>query len=207
MTPISAHRFTVPPTTMFDDLKTRFDRSMKALQRFLDRPISVKKGSLLLGVPAKQQRAERRAAVRQVERRMQHDLFTLMKQHPESRKLMRHLGLLERTLRREGYEAVEALPKRVIEQALSQLERLVWDWTPTGLAELRSRLAVIVKTRAADAGRPAAADSVYLPIHGRPAADVTEVDHETYEEMERSWTGRLPLDDAKIQAAEARGAR
>ena len=53
---------------------------------------------------------------------MRHDLYQLLEQHPASRQLVRHLDLVERTLRRGGLEALEALPIRVITKALAQLE-------------------------------------------------------------------------------------
>jgi hypothetical protein len=130
---------------------------------------------------------------------LRRELYQLLEQHPTSRELMRHLDLVERTLRQEGFTAVEALPVRVIAKALGQLERLVWDWTPEGLAELRSRLAVIVKTRQVDAPArptaPAAKAPVAVPepdLGGALVGDATEIDHAAFEEMERSWSGQMP---------------
>ena len=125
-------------------------------------------------------------------------------------KVMRHLDLLERTLRTRGYEAVEALPVRMVAQALSQLERLVWDWTPEGLAELRSRLSILVKARQAEEQRAVAAmppTDVMPARHGAPAQlEVTEVDHAEFEEMERSWAGQMPPGAALALASAKAGA-
>ncbi|MBC8056172.1 MAG: hypothetical protein H7Y61_06300 [Rhizobiales bacterium] len=186
---------------MIDDLKSQLGSSMQTMRRFLQRPISVKQGTLTLGVPAGSARAQAREEERQRVRRMRRDLYELMQQHPTSRQLMRHLDLVERTLRREGYAAVEALPVRVIAKALAQLEKLVWDWTPVGLAELRSRLAVMVKSRQPEAEQEAASTAALeleMATHHSPA-DVTEVDHAEFEEMERSWAGRMPT--GPVQAA------
>ncbi|MEP7100091.1 MAG: hypothetical protein ABI781_06255 [Burkholderiales bacterium] len=179
---------------MLNDLRSKLGVSMKTVRSFLQRPISVRQGSLTLGVTASSLRAQARDEHRQRVRHMRRDLYTLMQQHPTSRELMRHLDLVERTLRHHGYTAVQALPVRVIAKALTQLEKLVWDWSTPGLAELRSRLAVMVKTRKPEAEHDAASTAALeldmSAHHG--TADVTEVDHAEFEEMERSWTGRMP---------------
>ena len=177
---------------MLNDLKTQFSHSMQTMRRLLQQPIGAAPGGSARS-PCSEAREERRQRVR----RMRRDLYQLLEQHPASRQLMRHLDLVERTLRLQGLTAVEALPARVIAKALVQLERLVWDWSPVGLAELRSRMAVMVKNQPlearASAGRadpPAPAPATRsIP---QELADVTEVDHATFEEMERSWHGRAP---------------
>ncbi len=185
---------------MLNDLKTQFSHSMQSMRRLLQQPIGATPGELERSTRS-QAREERRQRVR----RMRRDLYQLLEQHAASRQLMRHLDLVERTLRAEGLTAVEALPVRVIAKALVQLEKLVWDWSPVGLAELRSRMAVIVKNR------PAEADSRPAPVEAPPAravaqqpqelADVSEVDHATFEAMERSWHGRVPAASAGVHAA------
>lgn len=183
---------------MLNDLRSQLGHSMQTVRRFLERPISVKQGNVMLGVPASSLRAQARDEQRRRTRRMRRDLYELMQQHPTSRQLMRHLDLVERTLRDEGYAAVEALPVRVIGKALTQLEKLVWDWTPVGLAELRSRLAVTIKNRQPEAREEAEQEAastaaIELDMATRhSAAVVTEVDHADYEEMQRSWAGEMP---------------
>ena len=187
---------------MIDDLKSRLGSSMLTMRRFLQRPISVQRGNLTLGVPAASLRAQARDEERERVRRMRRDLYGLMQQHPGSRQLMRHLDLVERTLRREGYGAVEALSIRVITKALGQLEKLVWDWSTPGLAELRSRLAVMVKSRQLEAEQDAASTAAQAldaaTQHG--VIDVTEVDHAEFEQMERSWAGQMPEGVAKAMS-------
>jgi len=185
---------------MLNDLKTQFSHSMQTMRRLLQPPIAADESSRS---PRSQAREERRQRVR----RMRRDLYQLLEQHPASRELMRHLDLVERTLRVQGLTAVEALPPRVIAKALAQLERLVWDWSPVGLAELRSRLAVIVKNQpiAVRAPAPPQADPPAPTATARsiPQAlvEVSEVDHATFEEMERSWHGRVPQAPGAAQAA------
>lgn len=191
---------------MIKDLKAQLGSSMQAMRRFLQRPISVAQGTLTLGVPPVSLRKQSREEERQRVRRMRRDLYELMEQHPGSRKLMRHLDMVERCLRREGYAAVEALPVRVITKALAQLENLVRDWTKTGLAELRSRLAVMVKNRQPEAEQDAASTAaIELDMATQhSSADISEVDHATFEEMERSWIGEMPVGATEAQAAAKR---
>lgn len=191
---------------MIKDLKAQLGSSMQAMRRFLQRPISVAQGTLTFGVPPVSLRKQSREEERQRVRRMRRDLYELMEQHPGSRKLMRHLDMVERCLRREGYAAVEALPVRVITKALAQLENLVRDWTKTGLAELRSRLAVMVKNRQPEAEQDAASTAaIELDMATQhSSADISEVDHATFEEMERSWIGEMPVGAAEAQAAAKR---
>lgn len=190
---------------MLDDLKSQLGSSMQTMRRFLQRPINVKRGGLTLGVPAASLRTQAREEERRRTRRMRRDLYELMQQHPSSRQLMRHLDLVERTLRHEGYRAVEALSVGVIAKALMQLEKLVWDWSAPGLAELRSRLAVMVKNRQLEAEQEAATTAAIALDAGlhHGAADVTEVDHAEFEEMERSWAGQMP-DGAAEAIAQAK---
>jgi hypothetical protein len=176
---------------MLDDLKNQLGSSMKNVRRFLERPITVVEGNVTLGVSQSSLRAQERGEKRRHERLMKRDLYQMLEQHPSSRQLLRYLDLVERTLRRGGLDAVEDLPVRVIAKALHEMERLVWDWSSAGLAELRSRLAVMVKARPLDAQREAT-NTAALELDEARRADVTEVDHAMYEEMERSWTGIVP---------------
>ena len=191
---------------MLDDLKSQFGSSMKSVRRFLERPITVASdGNVSLGVSQNRQREQAREAKRQHERMLKRDLYQMLEQHPSSRQLMRYLDLVERTLRRGGLEALEALPVRVIAKALGEMERLVWDWSPAGLAELRSRMAVMVKNRPLDAQREATTTASIELDEARHAdtADVTEVDHSVYEEMERSWVGQMPQAVAEARKPDA----
>lgn len=184
---------------MLNDLKTQFGSSLRSVQRFLERPINLQQGNVTLGTAAHSLRAREKDEQRRRVRRMRRDLYELMQHHQGARLLMAHLDLVERTLRLEGLGAVEKLPVRVIAKALSQLERLVWDWSPAGLAELRSRMAILVKQRRAEvavapsAGAPASAmEEIDFEVSAPQVDHITEVDHAMFEEMERSWAGQLP---------------
>src|ERR1700712_5591788 len=185
---------------MLDVLKSQLGSSIHSVKRFLERPISVRAGNLTLGVAASNQRQQQRDQKRQRDRLMKRELYTLMEQHPSSRQLMRHLDLVERTLRKGGLDAVEKMPVRVLMKALTQLERLVWDWSAVGLAELRSRIAVMVKTRPMESEREEALSTASIELELAGHAEVTETDHATFEEMERSWIGEMPAAVAKAKA-------
>lgn len=183
---------------MLQDLKSQ----LHSVSTFFKRPLSVENGEIKLGVARSTLLAKARADERKHVRRMRADLFFMLEQHPASRELVRALALVERTLQRSGFEGVDALPQKVLARALTELERLVRDWSPEGLAELRSRLAVLVKTKPVEAERaapesvpseagPISKVSVFADLEPQ-AADVSEVDHELFEEMERSWVGQVP---------------
>ena len=186
---------------MLQVLKSQLGDSMKSVRSFLQKPIKLDEGNLKLGVSKSHLDAQAREALRKRVRHMRRDLYDLLGQHPSSRRLMRHLATVERTLQERGIEGFEALPARVIAKALDEMENVVRDWSPAGLAELRSRMAVIVKNRPRDsepAPLDAAVESVSGPVsvHAGFSAslppDVTEVDHAEFEEMERSWVGVVP---------------
>jgi len=89
------------------------------------------------------------------------------------------------------------------------MEGLVRDWSPTGLAELRSRMAVIVKARPHEealelaAIGPTTLGSVSVHVDLAGPGDVSEVDHAEFEEMERSWVGVVPAERSPQQPATA----
>ena len=184
---------------MLQALKSQLGESMSTMRQLLQKPIKLDAGHLALGASEASVRAKAREDNRRRVRRMKRDLYELFGQHPSSRQLMRRLAAVEHALHAKGLEGLEALPVRVIAKALSEMDGLVRDWSPTGLAELRSRMAVIVKTRPHDeAAQPdTSAPTTRSPVsvHGDLAplpADVSEVDHTEFEAMERSWVGVVP---------------
>jgi hypothetical protein len=76
------------------------------------------------------------------ERRMLSALSKVLDAHPRSRKVFRHLALVERTLRKYQPQALKALPPKVMAAALAQLETLIDDWSVPGLTALRRVLSV-----------------------------------------------------------------
>ena len=186
---------------MLQALKSQLGESMSTMRQLLQKPIKLDAGHLALGASEASVRAKAREDNRRRVRRMKRDLYELFGQHPSSRQLMRRLAAVEHALHAKGLEGLEALPVRVIAKALSEMDGLVRDWSPTGLAELRSRMAVIVKNRPRVVEAPkteAPVEVAAASVHAEDdfssslPADVSEVDHSVFEEMERSWVGVVP---------------
>ena len=102
-------------------------------------------------VPAKGQALSRAEVAARKERQdfalLQQQLAELLSELPETRATMRHLVFVEQSLERKGLRALNKLPLDVLKRALEQLEGLVVNWSPVGLATLRSRLAVAIIDR------------------------------------------------------------
>jgi hypothetical protein len=112
-----------------------------------------------------------------------------------ARTALHHLVFVEHALHKKGMKALHKLPLPVLQRALEQLEHLVTNWSPAGLANLRSKMAVAVIDREhadpeaeADAYRtaalldlpipavlPATAPALAAPSSG-PADEATAVD-------------------------------
>ena len=78
---------------------------------------------------------------------MRRQLGELLDSVPDMRAAMRHLGFVEHALAKKGIRALHKLPLDVLRRALAQLEGTVTNWSPEGLANLRSRMAVALIER------------------------------------------------------------
>ena len=168
---------------MLQNIKSQLGNSISSVGRFLQRPVTLR------GNPPPSRRANRAAqrSTSEMKQRaaaldMQADLAWLLDQHESARHLMRHLGCVERVLQRAGPAALEALPVKVLARALAELERLVADWSPVGLADLRSRIAVMLKNRPAETS-----EEPVQQFDTTQRAIVTEVEHSVFEESQRNW--------------------
>jgi hypothetical protein len=131
-------------------------------------------------------------------------LKQLLDLHPASRRLMRHLAYVERTLTRQGLGALDAIPVEVVTTALTQLDAIVSNWSDGNLADLRSRMAVAIKRRSEDAfAGPAGAQRSDFATASRLL--VGDVAHSVFEELQRQYQGLLP--DDRIQALLAADAK
>lgn len=74
-------------------------------------------------------------------------LAELLDEQPETRTTLRHLVFVERAIAKHGLRALRKLPLDVLQRALTQLEGLVTNWSPAGLASLRSKMAVAIIDR------------------------------------------------------------
>ena len=92
---------------------------------------------------------------------MQQQLAELLNDLPETRSTLRHLVFVEKALQRKGLRALHKLPLDVLQRGLEQLEGLVVNWSPTGLAALRSKMAVAIIDREHCAGSAEAEADAY----------------------------------------------
>ena len=102
-------------------------------------------------------------------------LSALLAEQPETRQTLRPLVFVEQALQKKGLRALHKVPLEVLQRALEQLEGLVTNWSPVGLANLRSKMAVAVLDREhmdpeaeADAYRTAAVMDAVVPEPARP---------------------------------------
>lgn len=118
-------------------------------------------------------------------------LHGLMKERPALRRLMPHLAHIERSLRKHGSRALLRLSANVLQRGLEQLETLQADEPRDALRALRTRLveAIALRNVAKSVTSPAA-----LHSSGSDAAvEVMEASQSEFDEVERSWTGSMPL--------------
>lgn len=78
------------------------------------------------------------------------ELAALLNELPTTRQTMRHLVFVEQALAKKGLRAMHKIPLDVLQRALEQLEGLVTNWSPVGLANLRSKMAVAIIDREHD---------------------------------------------------------
>lgn len=90
---------------------------------------------------------------------MLQQLQALLDELPETRRALRHLVFVEQALARKGLRALHKLPLDVLQRALEQFEGLVTNWSPVGLAGLRSKMAVAIIDR--ERGVPDAESEAY----------------------------------------------
>ncbi len=115
-------------------------------------------------------------------------LKELLDEVPETRGTLKQLVFVEHALQKKGLKALHKLPLPVLQKALEQLEGLVTNWSPAGLANLRSKMAVAIIDREhhdpekeADAYRTAAVmepqDSLPVdPVSQQPEVEVMSDD-------------------------------
>ena len=103
------------------------------------------------GVKKKPKKGSREDAVQRKDQQelalVLEQLHTLLSELPETRQTMRPLVFVEQALNKKGLRALHKLPLDVLQRALEQLEALVTNWSPVGLANLRSKMAVAILDR------------------------------------------------------------
>jgi len=119
--------------------------------------------------------------------RVQTSLARLLDELPNNRVVLRHLAFIEHALARKGMRGLDKVPYDVLERALEQFERVVINWSDEGLALLRSKMAVVLIEREAQAHasrRPAAASHVAEEVDTAPLAHPVTLDGEAAAEAE-----------------------
>jgi hypothetical protein len=120
-------------------------------------------------------------------------LKSMLDRDPRSRRVLVHLALIEKTLKRHGLHGLERVPASVLHRALSQLETLVSDWSEGSLAALRAQLKSALSKpgerdpRRARSTRPADLHESRLEINEEGSVSVFM---EARAQWERSMTGR-----------------
>lgn len=163
--------------------------------------------------PAKPSRAELAARKHKEELvQMRAELSALLNELPETRQTMRHLVFVEQALAKKGLKALHKVPLDVLQRALEQLEGLVVNWTPVGLASLRSKMAVAIIDREhmdpdaeADAHRTAAVlehGKAAAQAHVHPAAEAGG-DHDRGDGVDAPVPPRTELDRSDEEALAA----
>ena len=120
----------------------------------------------------------RGAALRHDHRR----LSQWLRDHADLCHSLRHLVCVEQTLARQGSRALRTMPEKVLRKALEQLQGLTRDDPGFVLPELLRRLQHTVTTVSGPVSR----------FELTEAMDVSEASHSLFDEMERSWNGRIP---------------
>jgi hypothetical protein len=118
-------------------------------------------------------------------------LHGLMKERPALRRLMPHLAHIERSLRKHGSRALLRLSANVLQRGLEQLETLQADEPRDALRALRTRLVEAIALR--NVARSVTSPAALHASDAEAAVEVMEASHSEFDEVERSWTGSMPL--------------
>ena len=137
---------------------------------------------------------------------MLRELGELLDQQPGSRQTLRHIEYLRQMLQKKGLRALHKVPLDVLQRALEQFESVVSNWTPVGLAGLRSKMAVAIIDREhvntdaeADAYRTSAVIDSLPGIPGLPEVEVRS-DDEALAAAYAALAGTAPSAMVEIQS-------
>ena len=173
----------------------------QAARAFFRHDLALKRGSQGVEIVLEPRKPEVRKSSRQQQREdearrkaraelelLLSQLKSLLDEIPETRGTLKQLVFVEHALQKKGLKALHKLPLPVLQKALEQLEGLVTNWSPAGLANLRSKMAVAIIDREhhdpekeADAYRTAAvaehADALPPdPVSQQPEVEVVSDD-------------------------------
>ncbi|MCW5666607.1 MAG: hypothetical protein KIT35_22475 [Piscinibacter sp.] len=156
------------------------------LRGLLSRPLKLERRGVQLHVVLGEARQPPALPTRpgEVLRQGHEALRALLTRHPDARHLLRHLSFFEQALGRHGSRALRSeVPVQVLQRAHEQLEMLLREDSTPELIALAARLERTVKDRRR-------AEETAAPVG---MVQVSEASHSLFDEMERSWTGNIPL--------------
>ena len=116
---------------------------------------------------------------------LRHDhrrLAQLLDRQIQLRQRLRHLTCVEQTLARHGPRGLRALPEKVLRKAYEQLAGLQRDDPGFVVPELSRRLMSIFESMREHT----------TEFSSTKAMQVSEASHSLFDEMERSWNGKVP---------------
>ena len=108
--------------------------------------------------------------------------------HDPATQAVRHLFVVHDELRAGGWPAVEALPAKVLDRALTEAEILASDEPSNLLATIIESLRAIKVATEARAARESLDAEWEMP----QMPEVSDTNFDEYELMERSWAGTVP---------------
>lgn len=91
---------------------------------------------------------------------MRAELARVLDEEPLNRRTYKHLARFERKFGEAGLDALERIPVADLRRALRDFEGLVRNWSSAPLAELRSRMSVVLTDRSSAASMWVTANSV-----------------------------------------------
>jgi hypothetical protein len=127
-------------------------------------------------------------------------LGALLSECPRSRSALRHLVFVEGAIAKKGLRVLHKLPLEVLERGLEQLEGLVTNWSPEGLANLRSKMAVALLDRE-HASPTAAEEDAYRTAAVLEHTPAARADGEQGQGSDNADEGPQTLSDDEALAA------
>jgi hypothetical protein len=146
------------------------------------------------------------AAQKQEIQLMRCQLAALLDERPETRNTLRHLAFVDQALGKKGLRALDKLPLDLMRHALEQIEGLVTNWSPVGLANLRAKMAVAIIRRESmdpDEGPNSYRTSAMLETGpARDAAGVVVLEREDEEALEAAYAAYAAIRQSTVAPAE-----
>ena len=99
---------------------------------------------------------------------MRRELAVVLDAHEGSRRVFRYLAHFEKRLAAKGLRVLDEMSVQHLRRALAQFEAIITDWSPTHLADLRSRMAVALSARDSGAAVWAPAQTLSQAYEPKP---------------------------------------